>query len=67
MIDVLVWCARPGQWKAFAPTAGIATSASSRSEALRQLRRSTHDELDSWGRELTIIEWPPSKENNDRE
>jgi hypothetical protein len=61
VIDVFVWCVRPGYWKAFAPTAGFATSASNRSETLRQLRRALADELDQWNRELRILDSPPEK------
>jgi hypothetical protein len=63
MIDVFVWCIKPGRWKVPAPSLGIGVAASSRSEALRQLRRSTHDELDQWDRDLKLIEGPPSKES----
>ena len=46
MIDVFVWCVKHGRWKAFAPSLGIGVAASSRSEALRQLRHSLHDEME---------------------
>ena len=61
MIDVFVWCIKPGRWKAYAPILGMGVAASSRSEALRQLRHAAHDEME-WGRELRIIEGAPSKE-----
>lgn len=62
MIDVFVWCIKPGRWKAYAPSLGMGVAASNRSEALRQLRHSAHDEMDQWNRELRIIEGAPSKE-----
>ena len=60
MVHVFVRCVRPGRWKALA-SLGVGVAASSRSEALRQLRRSAHAELG----ELKIIEAQPDGELND--
>jgi hypothetical protein len=59
MIDVFVWNPRPGHWKAFAPSLGLATSASTRSEALRQMKHEAHAELG----DLRIIGTQPDGES----
>jgi hypothetical protein len=61
-IPVHVW-QTASDWRALAQTIGVGVAASSRGEALRQLRRAALNELHQCDRELRIIEGPPPKES----